>query len=76
MGVAAISKCYGHVLYLTLLKKQFPDAEIVTRYLGSNQNEQLFAFIQVSYSSGCSRNMDSITMAHGERERMSTVHCP
>ena len=38
-------------MYLTLLKKQFPDAEIVTPYLGSNHNEQLFAIIQVSNSS-------------------------
>ena len=60
-----ICTCDGLVLYLTLLKKQFPNAEIVTYYLGSDQNEQLFAFIRVSFSSGRSRNMDAITMAHG-----------
>ena len=46
------------------MKKQFPGGEIVTWYLGSNKNAQLFGFIQVPYSSGCSRNMDAITMAH------------
>ena len=55
-----ICTCDGLVLYLTLLKMQFPGAEIVTWYLGSDPNEQLFAFIKVSYSSGRSRNMDSI----------------
>ena len=42
---------------------------IITWYLGSNQNEQLFAFIQVSDLSGSSRNMDAITRAHGAERK-------
>ena len=57
------------ILYIQLLIKKYPDAEITTYYLGSDQNEQLFAFIRTSYAGGRSRNLDAATMAYGIEKR-------
>ena len=57
------------ILYLETLRREFPDAEITTFYLGSDQNEQLFAFIRVSYASGRSRNLDVAKLAFGIERR-------
>ena len=59
----------GLALYLEMLRKKFPDAVITTYFLGSDQNEQLYAFIRVSYSHGRSRNLDAITIAYGIERR-------
>ena len=64
-----ICSCDGLVLYLEMLRKKFPDAVITTYFLGSDQNEQLYAFIRVSYSHGRSRNLDAITIAYGIERR-------
>ena len=52
-----------------MLRKNFPDAVITTYFLGSDQNEQLYAFIRVSYSHGRFRNLDAITIAYGIERR-------
>ena len=71
-----ICTCDGLILYLTLLKKHFPKAEVTSYFLGSDQNEQLFAFIRTSYSGGRSRNMDASTMAFGmERRNVRSLMC-
>ena len=64
-----ICSCDGLVLYLEMLRKKFPDAVITTYFLGSDQNEQLYAFKRVSYSHGRSRNLDAITIAYGIERR-------
>ena len=64
-----VCACDGLVMYLELLRKKFPDAIITTYYLGSDQNEQLYAFIRVSFSHGRSRNLDAITIAYGAERR-------
>ena len=64
-----ICSCDGLVLYLEMMRKKFPDAVITTYFLGSDQNEQLYAFIRVSYSHGRSRNLDAITIAYGIERR-------
>lgn len=60
-----ICSCDGLILYFQILKKRFPEAKVVPYYLGSDQNEQLFAFIRTSYSGGRSRNLDAIKLAFG-----------
>ena len=60
-----ICACDALILYITLLIRKFPDAVITTEILGSDQNEQLFAFIRVSYAGGRSRNIDAAKMAFG-----------
>jgi hypothetical protein len=47
--------CDGLVLYLETIRHEFPNAEITTYHLGSDKNEQLFAFIRVSFSNGRAR---------------------
>ena len=64
-----ICACDGLILYFQILKKRFPDAEIVSFYLGSDQNEQLFAFVRISFSGGRSRNIDAATLAFGMERR-------
>ena len=64
-----ICACDGLILYIQLLIKKYPDAEITTYYLGSDQNEQLFAFIRTSYAGGRSINLDAATMAYGIEKR-------
>ncbi|KAL5258679.1 hypothetical protein ACHWQZ_G009220 [Mnemiopsis leidyi] len=41
------------------------DATITTYYLGSDQNEQGFAFVRTSFAGGRSRNLDAGKMAYG-----------
>ena len=60
-----ICSCDGLDLYLEMLRKTIPDAVITTYFLGSDQYEQLYAFIRVSYSHGRSSNHDAITIAYG-----------
>ena len=52
-----------------ILRDQFPDAEIVTWFLGSDQNEQLFAWIRVSLSLGRRMNLDAVVLAMGMEKR-------
>ena len=47
------------------LRRKFPDATITTYYLGSDQNEQGFAFVRTSFAGGRSRNLDAGKMAYG-----------
>ena len=61
--------CDGLVLYLETVRRKFPNAEIATYHLGSDANEQLFAFIRVSYSNGRARNLDALKMAYGMERR-------
>ena len=47
------------------LPQKYPDSVLTTELLGSDQNEQLFAFIRTSYAGGRSRNLDAATLAFG-----------
>ena len=53
------------IFYITLLIKKYPDSVLTTELLGSDQNEQLFAFIRTSYAGGRSRNLNAATLAFG-----------
>ena len=57
------------ILYITLLIKKYPDSVLTTKLLGSDQNEQLFAFIRTSYAGGRSRNLDAATLAFGTEKK-------
>ena len=57
------------ILYMTLLIKKYPDSVLTTELLGSDQNEQLFAFIRTSYAGGRSRNLDAATQAFGTEKK-------
>ena len=57
------------ILYITLLIKKYPDSVLTTELLGSDQNEQLFAFIRTSYAGGRSRNLDAATLAFGTEKK-------
>ena len=58
-----ICACDGMILYIMLLIKKYPDSVLTTELLGSDHNEQLFAFIRTSYAGGRSRNLDAATCA-------------
>ena len=62
-----VCSCDGMILYFMILRDQFPDAEIVTWFLGSDQNEPLFAWIRVSLSCG-------VSYGHGETECKKWVY--
>ena len=64
-----VCSCDGLVLYLETLRRKFPDAAVTTYYLGSDQNEQLYAFIRVAFSQGRSRNLDASRIAYGIERR-------
>ena len=58
------------IFYITLLIKKYPDSSVLTtELLGSDQNEQLFAFIRTSYAGGRSRNLDAATLAFGTEKK-------
>ena len=57
-----VCSCDGMTLYFMILRDQFPDAEIVTWFLGSDQNEPLFAWIRVSLSLGRRMNLDDVVL--------------
>ena len=57
------------ILYITLLIKKYSDSVLTTELLGSDQNEQLFAFIRTSYAGGRSRNLDAATLAFGTEKK-------
>ena len=57
------------ILYITLLIKKYPDSVLTTELLGSDQNEQIFAFIRISYAGGRSRNLDAATLAFGTEKK-------
>ena len=57
------------IFYITLLIKKYPDSVLTTELLGSDQNEQLFAFIRTSYAGGRSRNLDAATLAFGTEKK-------
>ena len=42
-----VCSCDALILYFLILKDKFPDIEIVSWFLGSDQNEQLFAYITI-----------------------------
>lgn len=56
-------------MYLLLLKKNFPYASIVPFFIGSDINEQTFAFIRVAQYAGRRTNLDAITLALGLEKR-------
>ena len=64
-----ICACDDMILYITLLIKKYPDSVLTTELLGSDQNEQLFAFIRTSYAGGRSRNLDAATLAFGTEKK-------
>ena len=66
------NSCDGLVLYLEMLRRKFPDCEVVAYYLGSDQNEQAYAFVRVSLSSGRRSHLDSTTLAYGLEKRNVT----
>ena len=45
-----ICSCDGLILYLEAPRRDFSDATITGHLLGSDQNEQLFAFFRISYA--------------------------
>ena len=57
------------IFYITLLIKKYPDSVLTTELLGSDQNEQLFAFFRTSYAGGRSRNLDAATLAFGTEKK-------
>ena len=57
--------CDGLILYLLLLKKEFPSSAIVTYYLGSDPNEQAYAFCRISQFAGRRTNLSAMTLACG-----------
>ena len=57
------------IFYITLLIKKYPDSVLTTELLGSDQNEQLFAFIRTSYAGGRSRNLDAAKLAFGTEKK-------
>ena len=67
-----LCSCDGLVLYLEMLRRKFPDCEVVAYYLGSDQNEQAYAFVRVSLSSGRRTNLDATTLAYGLEKRNVT----
>ena len=63
----------GLVDYLLTLLKKFPEAPIVTFYLGSDICEQFFAFVRISRYSGRRTNVDADVLSYGlERRNLSS----
>ena len=63
----------GLVDYLLTLLKKFPNAHVVTFYLGSDICEQFFAFIRTSRYSGRRTNLDADVLSYGlERRNLSS----
>lgn len=63
----------GLIDYLLTLLKKFPNAPIVTFYLGSDICEQVFAFIRISRYSGRRTNLDADILSYGlERRNVSS----
>jgi hypothetical protein len=61
--------CNGLILYLLLLKKRLKSAKITTYLLGSDANEQLFAWIRTGIFTGRRTDLDAITLAYGCEKR-------
>ena len=59
----------GLLLYMVVLLTEFPDAPIAPWLLGSDSNEQLFAWIRVSMYLGRRINIDIIRMMSGMEKR-------
>ena len=55
----------GLVLYLLLLKKEFPASPVVPYYVGSDINEQCFARVRLGRYSGRRTNLDCVILAQG-----------
>ena len=55
----------GLILYLLLMSEKFPDTEIVSHFLGSDPNEQVYCHVRVSQSAGRKTNLDCITLGCG-----------
>ena len=54
----------GLLLYFLRLKKDFPKAPIVTKHLGSDLNEQGFAFVRNGVYEGRRLNINTLRMAY------------
>lgn len=52
-----------------MLCKQFPGSHVVTHFLGSDINEQVFAFVRLCQFFGRRTNLDCITLAYGLEKR-------
>ena len=52
-----------------MLKKRFKSAKITTYLLGSDANEQLFAWIGTGIFTGRRTDLDAITLAYGCEKR-------
>ena len=59
----------GLIDYLLMLMKKFPNAPVVTFYLGSDICEQIFAFIRISRYSGRRTNLDADILSYGLERR-------
>lgn len=55
----------GLIMYLLLLKKKFPDATVVSWHLGSDPNEQAYAFCRIGRNAGRRTNLNAISLANG-----------
>ena len=61
--------CDGLVLYLITLQKRFKSATVTTYLLGSDANEQLYAWIRTGFFAGRRTNLDAILLAYGCEKR-------
>lgn len=50
--------------YMLIMNKQFPDAPILTKYLGSEPNENGFGFARTGQHSGRRTNLDGLDLAY------------
>ena len=55
----------GLILYMLLLKKEFPNAAVVSFHLGSDPNEQAFSYCRIGQYAGRRTNLDAISIATG-----------
>ena len=55
----------GLIMYLLTLMTEFPSAPVVTCYVGTDSNEQAFAFIRIGCYAGRRTHLDTLIMAHG-----------
>jgi hypothetical protein len=57
--------CDGLILYMVMLRRYFPDADVLPHLFTSDQCEQAFAFVRIGRYSGRRTNIDCITLAEG-----------
>eukprot|EP00116_Pleurobrachia_bachei_P001650 sb/3461912/ len=71
----------GLILYIMVLRKNFPEQDVVPWFLTSDVCEQAFAFVRTGRYSGRRTNVDCITLAEGleclnKRSEISSEYLP